>query len=533
MRTTAGRRLRGNLPLLASTVTSAVAALDLVVVLRPSWHPPSLVGHVDPLLSLAALRAAVIPLCAALLVVSAYLRRGHARALYVVVLILGLLGATKLVDGRDVDGGLATLAVAVLVFAVRRDFPVRSASLESGRLTIPASAAVSGAGLLLTLWVLTPDRPSADDYLSSVVAGTASDGASAAIVLVGSFLALTLLPALLGPGKPRTGRDEDAVRGILRSYGSDTLAAFKLRADLDHFVSRDGRAFAGFRVEAGTLLLAGDPVGDPDAVPGLLRELQSLADAHGLRLGVVGAGRALLPLYHRLGMRALYIGDEAIVDLAGFSLEGRAIRKVRQSVSRLERAGFRAETIAASSVDDELWVELERVSDAWRAGRSERGFAMAVDSIVGPATEGSLLVVARDASGHPRGFLQFLPTHGRAAMSLSAMRREREAPNGLTEFLVCAAAVSLRDRGVQEMSLNFAAFGSVFRSPGSRVGRVWRQVLRLGDGLFQIESLYRFNAKFRPRWEPRYLVFDRALALPRVGLAALWAEGQLPRVRRA
>ena len=47
--------------------------------------------------------------------------------------------------------------------------------------------------------------------------------------------------------------------------------------------------------------------------------------------------------------------------------------------------------------------------------------------------------------------------------------------------------------------------------------------------MFQIERLYRFNAKFFPRWEPRYVVYERRLGFPRVGLAALWAEGQLPK----
>jgi lysyl-tRNA synthetase class 2 len=53
-------------------------------------------------------------------------------------------------------------------------------------------------------------------------------------------------------------------------------------------------------------------------------------------------------------------------------------------------------------------------------------------------------------------------------------------------------------------------------------------MLLVADAFFQLERLHRFNAKFFPRWEPRYLMYERALCLPRVGLAALWAEGQLP-----
>ena len=152
---------------------------------------------------------------------------------------------------------------------------------------------------------------------------------------------------------------------------------------------------------------------------------------------------------------------------------------------------------------------------------------MAMDSLA--TGSGSSVVLARDADGAVRGFLHFVPSYGRPAVSLSFMRRDRQTPNGLTEFLVVRAIELLRGRGVEEISLNFAAFGRLFERPGGRLERLLRRGLVLGGRHFQIESLYRFNAKFSPRWEPRYFVFESLLGFPRAGLAALWAEGQLPR----
>ena len=65
--------------------------------------------------------------------------------------------------------------------------------------------------------------------------------------------------------------------------------------------------------------------------------------------------------------------------------------------------------------------------------------------------------------------------------------------------------------------------------PGGARRRALGRLVALGNPFFQIESLYRFNAKFFPRWEPRYLVYEGALALPRTSIAAMWAEGQLPK----
>jgi lysyl-tRNA synthetase, class II len=109
------------------------------------------------------------------------------------------------------------------------------------------------------------------------------------------------------------------------------------------------------------------------------------------------------------------------------------------------------------------------------------------------------------------------------------MRRDPDTPNGLTEFLVARGLEQLRERGVEEASLNFAAFARFIHEPRGLFERLLGRILLVADAFFQIERLYRFNAKFFPRWEPRYLLYERAPSLPRVGLAALWAEGQLPK----
>jgi lysyl-tRNA synthetase class 2 len=244
---------------------------------------------------------------------------------------------------------------------------------------------------------------------------------------------------------------------------------------------------------------------------------------------VLGAGERLRPLWAQLGLRSLYLGDEALVDTQAFSLEGRAIRKVRQSVTRLEKQGYTVRLHELGELSAQDLAELDAVSRRWRGGANERGFAMSLDSLRREDHADSLLVVGRDGDGHVRGFLHFGLSYGRAAVSLSSMRRDPETPNGLTEFLVARGIELLRARGIREASLNFAAFARYIHEPRGGLERAVGKVLLLADAWFQIERLYRFNAKFFPRWEPRYLLFERYHALPRAALAALWVEGQLPK----
>ena len=158
---------------------------------------------------------------------------------------------------------------------------------------------------------------------------------------------------------------------------------------------------------------------------------------------------------------------------------------------------------------------------------------MALDELRRDDHGDSLVLIGHDGEGRIRAFLHFAPSYGRPAVSLSLMRRDKDTPNGLTEFLVARGIELLRDRGVEEVSLNFAAFARFIHSPRSGLERLVGRGLLLADSVFQIERLHRFNAKFFPRWEPRYLLYERVLGLGRVGLAAMWLEGQLPKPTRS
>ena len=343
-------------------------------------------------------------------------------------------------------------------------------------------------------------------------------GAGIVPAVVGWSLAGTLVAGrralAAGPsGPPTAARSPELrrlVRDLVHAHGHDTLSAFKLRPDVDTLLSPDRRALVGYRVENGVLLMSGDPVGPAESVAGLLSRVRGFAEQRGLRVGAVGASEGFAARAREAGLRTLYLGDEALLSTAEFSLEGRSVKKIRQAVNRLLRAGYRAEvrrrvgTCSASTLD-----ALDAVGARWRRGAPDRGFSMAMDGLHGEHVADSLVAIAFDREERIRGFLHFVPVYGRPAMSLSAMCHDPDTPNGLTEFLIVQAVELLGERGVVELSLNFAAFARWLHDPTGAGERALARIIRRVDPYFQIESLYRFNAKFLPQWQPRYLVYER------------------------
>ncbi len=536
--------LTKRVPVFAAVAAALVGLVNIASTLTPNirWR-----GHLllefEPVEAIRLFHALSLPAGAALLLVAPYLAKRRRRALQTAVALMLALGLFDLLKGFDFEETILTWGVAVALIVSRDAFTVRHDpnTLRSAVWRVPVLALVGLAVAMVAVWTgshasfgnvatetfdLLRYQPGPMHFHHHIPIGVH-------MLEIGTLLmiAYVIFRPLAAPRTPPSPAARRVASDLVRAHGADTLAFFKLRADGHYIFSEDRRAFVAYAIENGVLLLSGDPVGPPDAIPGLLGQVRQFAEDRGLKLGALGASESLCPLYEGLGLHTMYVGDEAVVDVSRFSLEGRPIRKVRQSVTRLTKAGYAAELHELRALDPGTMERVEEVVEIGRQGAPERGFSMAMDSLQGEHDHDTLVVLARDETGAIRGVLHFVPCYGRPAVSLSFMRRDPSTPNGLTEFLVVKAIELLRDRGVEELSLNFAAFAKWMHSPEKLLERWLGKLIALGNPFFQIESLYRFNAKFFPRWEPRFLVYEGTFGMPRAGIAALWAEGQLPKPR--
>lgn len=503
---------RSAAPAFAAAAVLGLVLLQFVAFLAPSSRPAHLVAAMAPSFA----HVVALPLIGALLPVAAALHEGRKNAVAWAVGLLLALSLVFVVDGSHLDRAAICIALAGALYVARSAFVAESVALSARRAFAAVTAALAGTVILVRV-----DASPHSDLVS----------ASAALACVLSFALASRL--LLGDVRPLTGTSDDSAtaRALVRERGSDTLDAFKLRGDARYVTSDDGEALLAYRVSNGVMLVAGDPVGPPERIPELLVRARDEAARHGLRIAVLSAGGRGAVAWREAGLRSVYLGDEAILDCRSFSLEGRAIRKVRQSVNRLTKAGYTSELVPVRALVADERAQLCRLSDRWRGRAPERGFTMAC-TLDERAADDGLVAVARDESGEARALLLLLPVAGGGAYSLALMRRAAHTPNGLTEFLVVEAVERLRALGATELSLNFALLGRCLREGGSWRLRLLRRGMRAADRWFQLERLYRFNDKFFPRWKPRYLMFESTADTPRVALCALVVEGFLPRLPR-
>ncbi|WP_285700476.1 bifunctional lysylphosphatidylglycerol synthetase/lysine--tRNA ligase LysX [Actinomadura sp. NBRC 104412] len=512
---------------------------------------------------------ASVPFGLLLILLSMGVRRRKKAAWRILVLLFGLYSATSTTllvalildpDEPTPIGECITtavfLAVLCLLVAARGEFttlPDR-ANRRVAAMVFAGLVVVSG-GVGTVLVTLTDEDPSggfwADPWYvaAQTVLGAGVTGepigvrvpgwVDTIIGVLGTGLLIVTFWALFRPGRRDAVLEPDeeiAARTLLAEYGDqDSLGYFALRRDKDVIVAPNGKAAIAYRVEGSVSLASGDPLGDPESWDQAIEAWLGECRAHAWIPGAVSVGERAAHIYRRHGFDALELGDEAILDLSDFNLDGREMRQVRQAVRRVERAGYTVRVRRHAQIPEWEMATLIRSADAWRGEAAERGFSMALGRLGDPTDGRCVMVEAFDARGELRGMLSFVPW-GRTGLSLDLMRRDRAAENGLNEFMVAKLAEKAATIGAQKLSLNFAMLRSSFER-GSQIGagpvaRLYYRLLSFASRFWQLESLYLANAKYNPDWRPRFICYRQNRDIIRLGLAYARAEGFLPNLNR-
>lgn len=542
------------------TVGVAAVALVALVDIAGSYLPRSAAElvEIDRTVGLRASMGARASLGVAAVAVALLVRgvwRGQRRAWGAAV--AGSAASAGLQVLRDASWQAAAVCgvVAVGLVADYRSYRVPGRAVRAPWLVVPA-AAIAALAFGAFGWAEhgdgLPDLSFAGRarvvargmlFLPPGVTGTTRAGRAFLDVLPVGGAAVAVVGAaslfvLAGPDRRRAGARVAPAR-FVAEHGRTSAAPLAALPGNELIVLGDSTV-VGVRIFAGVSVAVGPPISVDGDEQRDLAAFVSLCEQWGTIPAVVDAGPATAAAGARVGFAPLKIGEEAFVDLASFSLAGKARANVRHSATRAERDGITVLRYDAASRTPALDGELAAISDAWLATKHgpELGFTL------GRFDPGRLVAqhvyAALDASGSAVAFVTWLPYERRRGAVLDLMRRGADAPPGVMELLIARSLEDLRARGVERASLG----GVPLASTGDRVGALDRAlgwVYEHGGTMYEAKGLFAFKRKFDPRWEPMFLLYPTGADLPRIaaaigraflppGRAAL--TGWLPRRRR-
>jgi lysylphosphatidylglycerol synthetase-like protein (DUF2156 family) len=326
-----------------------------------------------------------------------------------------------------------------------------------------------------------------------------------------------------------TGRDERRRVGeLLEGYARNSIAFFHLLPDKSYFFATTGQAFIGYRVVGHSAVALGEPIGEPAARRAVVQEFAEFCDLNGWSFcfhQVTEEGAAEL---RESGLQALKIGEEAVIAVQEFALAGKSFKHLRNTVNRFERDGFVFEILPAPTAESTI-TELEEISDAWLedGGHRERAFTLGEFSRNYVRT--CDVAVVRSPAGRIEAFANLIPAYNATDGNFDMMRRRPDAEDGAMDFLFVGLIEHFRAQGLSGMNLGFAPLSNIEGS--GVVAGALRLLYEHGGRTFNFQGLRSYKEKWKPTWQPRYLVFRSEVQLPSLALAVARAgevSGRLP-----
>ena len=306
----------------------------------------------------------------------------------------------------------------------------------------------------------------------------------------------------------------------------ESLAHAALVGDKELLFSPDGDAFLMYGVEGRSWVALGDPVGPERAATELAWRLRELSDRHHGWACFYQVGPASLPRYLDMGLSLFRLGEEAIVPLEGFGLEGGERRGLRQAYHRAQRDGLAFEVVPAPGVPA-LLPELRAISDAWLAEKNVREKGFSVGYFDDRYLSEGPMAIAR-LGGKIAAFANLWVSSGREELSFDLMRHLPEAPGSTMDFLFVSVMTWGKAEGYHRFNLGMAPLsGLEDRALAPLWTKVGARLYRHGEYFYNFQGLRQYKEKFAPEWRPRYLASPGGLRLPRIlaNVAALGSRG--------
>lgn len=519
---------------LITLVTLLSGFLNLISLLRPMSPAPAFIDL--PLVSASRLLTLLVGLALVVSAVNVYRRR---RLAYYLVLGLAVVAVlAQISQGPDPVGLAGPLLLLLLLAGTDNLFTTRTGRPDLGRtlarigLALLTALAYGTAGFW---WLGQRDFGRAfspvDSFLETVrYLLLLGDPALSSETTFGRWfllslswitiflLAYTLYSFFRPIAYQLNTRPHERARAeaLLKLYGQAAEDYFKLWPDKSYFFSSSGNCVVAYGVSGSFAVVLGDPVGPAEEIEEATAEFLDFCQENGWGLAFHNTLPDFLPVYDALGLRRLQIGEEALVDLTTFSVEGKRGRWLRKSVNKLEREGVLLELIRPP-VPEAILAEAQEVSDEWLTipGRRERTFT--VGQFIKEYVEQTPLLVARSASGRMVAFVNIIPSYAPGQATADLMRRRREAPNGIMDYLFIKLFEYNRAQGFNSFSLGLAPLTG-YEEIGKETTleeKALRSLSQRLDFLFSFSGLRQYKGKFATEWRPRYAVYRSPLALPR------------------
>jgi phosphatidylglycerol lysyltransferase len=315
--------------------------------------------------------------------------------------------------------------------------------------------------------------------------------------------------------EPATGPERKRAAEIVEHHGRTALARPTLFDDKSYFFTPGGSVIAYAARGRGAMAL-GDPIGPREDAPAAIAAFRDFCAHNDWTTSFGSVLPDFLDAYRTAGFDVVCIGNEAIVPLDKFTLEGSENKNVRNAASKLARLGYKAE-VHMPLLDDRLMNDLRTVSDAWLTMQHGGEMHFADGWFDDDYIRNGPVIVVHAPDGSPTAFANLVSEYQKNEVTIDLMRRYPRVESGTMEFLFASMLQWAKEQGYETFSLGLSTIVGVGEKPDDpRVEQALHTIAEYISRFYNFRGLHDFKERFHPRWEPRYLVYPGPASLPLV-----------------
>lgn len=515
--------------------TYLMGIINLISTVKPALENRlALIKSVVPLeiLNGSRITSALAGFALLLLAGSLWRRKQTAWILTVILLTISILA--HMIKGLDFEEASLTLGLLALLVILRRSFRVSSdrPSLRQGLFVLATAFGFSliygTAGLYFLdkhfnihfgiIGALKQTVMMFTSYYNPILEPITGFGRyfveSIYIIGLGTLgfsLLMLIRPVLVRQSS--TIEEQAHAEEIVKKYGRTALARATLFDDKSYFFGPKDTVIAYAARGRGAIVL-GDPIGPPKEVAATISSFKVFCSHNDWTPAFVSILPDYLDTYKKAGFDVVCIGYEAIIDLNKFTLEGSENKEIRNSVSRINRLGYKAE-VHIPPLEYILMQSLREISDAWlnlrHGGEMHFSDGWFEDNYI----RNSPVIVVHAPDGSPTAFANLVTEYQKNELTIDLMRHYQKIENGTMEFLFASILQRAKEKGYNTFSLGLSAIVGVGEKPDDpRVEKALHTISKYISRFYNFKGLHNFKEKFHPRWEPRYLAYSNSANLP-------------------
>lgn len=363
-------------------------------------------------------------------------------------------------------------------------------------------------------WGLQPKSQFGDFFANSIYI--------IAVCTITFAVVMLLQPVFMS--NPATPGEQQKAKEIVQQYGHSSLAALTLLSDKSYYFSPSGRSIIAYVPKGRGAIALGDPIGPVEDRKEVIVSFQQFCQRNDWYPAFYQTLPDDIELYKSVGFKVLKIGEEAIVDLKTFTLQGKAGKNFRPSINRLTKLGYEIQFFEPP-IPHKLLYQLKPVSDEWLkiAQGSEKRFSL------GWFDEDYLrncqIAVVYNPEGEISAFTNIVPEYQLNEATIDMMRHRQSIENGTMDFLFISILQYFKEQGYDSFNFGLSALAGVGENPESRrLEKGLHYLYEHLNGFYNFQGLHAYKEKFRPRWEGRYLIYPSLAALPDVVVALIRAD---------